>query len=85
MRLSQLTRLETDRLKDEENKLKETIAFLKKLLGSEQEILAVIRKEVMEIKKRYGDDRRTKIIKSIKDIGEEDLVLKKDVIITVTD
>ncbi len=84
MRLSQLTRLENDKLKDEEAKLREIISSLNKILGSEQEILSVIKKEVLELKKSYGDERRTKIIKNFSEIKEKDLVEKKDVIVMIT-
>lgn len=84
MRLSQLTRLESDKLRDEEKVLKETITYLKKILGSEQEILGVIKKEVQEIKKNYGDGRRTSVVKSFAEIKEKDLVEKKDVVIMLT-
>jgi DNA gyrase subunit A len=84
MRLSQLTRLESDKLKDEEKKLKEAISYFKKLLGSENDILSVIKKEVQELKKKYGDERRTKIVKSFSEIKEHDLIEKKDVAIVMT-
>jgi DNA gyrase subunit A len=85
MRLSQLTRLENDKLKEEEKKLKELISYLKKLLGSEQEILGVIKKEVNELKKNYGDERMTKILSRVAEISEKDLVEKKDVVVMLTD
>ncbi len=84
LRLQQLTRLEDGRLKDEEKELKETINYLKKLLGSGQEILSVIKKEISELKRKYGDERRTKIIKRVDEISEQDLVEKKDVVVTIT-
>ncbi len=84
MRLSQLTRLENDKLKEEEAKLRDIISSLNKILGSEQEILSVIKKEVLELKKSYGDERRTKIIKNFSEIKEKDLVEKKDVIVMIT-
>ena len=56
MRLSQLTRLEGDKLDEEKKSLKETIAFLENILGSEQEVLKVIKKEVSEIKKESGEE-----------------------------
>lgn len=84
MRLSQLTRLEADKFKTEEKELKETIAFLKKLLGSEQEILGVIKKEIQELKKKYGDERRTKIAGGFAEIKEKDLIEKKDVVVMLT-
>ena len=84
IRLQQLTRLEESKLKDEEKSLKEEISELKKLLGSEQEILSLIKREVNELKRKYGDERRTKIIKKIDEISEEDLVEKKDVVVMIT-
>jgi len=84
MRLQQLTSLEGSKLRDEEKKLKEIIVHLKKLLGSVREILSVIKKEVQELKKKYGDERRTRIIKSFAEIKERDLVEKKDVVIIMT-
>jgi DNA gyrase subunit A len=84
IRLQQLTHLEADKLRDEEKKLKEIISELKSILGDEKEILKVIKKEIQEIKSKYGDERRTKIIKSIGEITEKDLIEKKDVVVMVT-
>lgn len=84
IRLQQLTSLEVDKLKDEEKKLEETIAKLKKILSSETEVLKVIKSEVNELKKEYGDDRRTKIIKHVEEISEQDMVEKKEVVVTIT-
>lgn len=83
-RLQQLTSLEHEKLADEENKLRETIDYLNKLLGSEQEILRVIKKEVSDIKKEYGDARKTKILKRVEELSEKDLIEKKDVVVTIT-
>jgi DNA gyrase subunit A len=85
VKLRQLTSLEHDKLKKEEAELIELIEKLKKILADEKEIFKIIKKELNEIKENYGDERRTKIIKRVKEIEEVDLVLKKDVIITVTE
>jgi len=84
IRLQQLTHLEADKLKDEQKELKETIAYLKKLLEGDQEILSLIKKEVQEIKHKYGDERRTRILKRVEEITEKDLIEKKDVVIMIT-
>jgi len=84
-KLRQLTSLEHDKLKKEEKELLAKIKELKTILGDEKEILKIIKKELSEVKKTYGDDRRSTIIKSIKEIAEKDLVQKKDVVITITD
>jgi len=85
MRLQQLTKLEDGKLKDEEKKLNEEIKHFRKILSNEQEILGVIKHEVQEIKRKYGDERKTKIIKTISDISEKDMVEKKDVVVMLTE
>jgi len=84
IRLQQLTHLEADKLKDEDKKLKEEIAELKKILGDEKEIFKIIKKEVSELKTKYGDERRTKILKQVEEISEADLIEKKDVVVMIT-
>ena len=83
--LRQLTSLEREKLEKEEKDLIELIAKLKKILGDENEIYKLIKKDLEDLKKSYGDERRSRIIKSVKDIDEKDLVQKKDVIITITE
>lgn len=85
LRLQQLTRLEDSKLKDEEKELKTTIDYLKKLLGSEQEILGVIKKEVQELKRKYGDERRTQVMKRVAELSEKDLIEKKDVVVMLSE
>ncbi len=85
MRLHQITSLEYEKLNNEEKQLKEVIEKLNKILGDEKEIYKIIRKDLNDLKKDYGDDRRTTIIGNIKDFEEKDLVDKKDVVITITD
>ncbi len=84
IRLQQLTKLEDSKLKEEEKELKETIAHLKKLLASEQEILGVIKREVQELKRKYGDERRTNVLRKIAELSEKDLIEKKDVVVMLT-
>jgi DNA gyrase subunit A len=84
-KLRQLTALEHDKLKKEESELLELIDRLKKILADEKEIYKIIKKELNDLKTNYGDDRRTKIIKTVQEIEEKDLVLKQDVVITITD
>jgi len=85
MTLKQLTALEHQKLKQEEKDLLTKISELRKILGDEKEIYKIIKRELNELKKNYGDSRRSQVIKSVKEIEEKDLVQKKDVIITVTD
>ena len=84
-KLQQLTSMEVDKLKKEAEELKIKIAELKKILGDIQEVLKIISKEVLELKKNYGDNRRTNVLKNIKELSEKDLVQKKDVVVTITD
>ena len=84
-KLQQLTSLETNKLKDEAEELKKKIAEFEKILGDIKEVLKIISKEVNEIKKNYGDERRTTVLKGIKEIKETDLIQDKEVVITITD
>jgi len=83
-KLQQLTRLEDSKLNDEKKKLNEEIAELRKLLGDEKEILKVIKSEVQGIKNKYGDERRSKILRRVEEITEKDLIEKKDVVVMIT-
>ncbi len=85
MRLSSLTTLEHDKLRKEEQDLKEKIKDLERILSSEVEILNVVRKEVLELKRKYGDERRTQLLQRVREIEEKDIVQKKQVVISITD
>ncbi|MBR9701738.1 DNA gyrase subunit A [Candidatus Pacearchaeota archaeon] len=84
-KLQQLTSMEVDKLKKEAEELEKKIADLEKILGDITEVLKIIKREVTELKNKYGDNRRTYVLKSIKEISEKDLVQKKDVVVTITD
>lgn len=84
IRLQQLTRLEEGKLKDEEKELNALIKELKILLGDDKEVLKLIKKEVQDLKNKYGDERRTKILRRVEEITEKDLIEKKDVCVMIT-
>jgi DNA gyrase subunit A len=84
-KLQQLTSLEVDKLKKEQLELKEKIKELEKILGDINEVLKIIVREVNELKKKYGDNRRTTVLQNIREISEKDLVQKKDVVVTITE
>jgi DNA gyrase subunit A len=85
MRLVQLTGLERQRLEDELAELERTIARLRAILESEQELLRVIKEELREIAERYGDARRTQIVAAeATDFSAEDLVAEERVVVTLT-
>lgn len=84
-RLRQLTSLEHDGLKKEAEELREKIRRLENILAHVSEVLKIISDEVKELKAKYGDERRTRVLKNINEINEEDLIQKKDVVVTITD
>jgi len=84
-KLQQLTSLEVDKLKKEFKELKEKIEEYEKILGNIKEVLKIIVKEVRELKAKYGDKRKTQVLKSLREIKEKDLVQKKDVVVTITE
>ena len=84
-RLQQLTSLEQNKLKKESEELKKNISEFEKILENIKEVLKIISKEVLELKKKYGDNRRTQVIQRISEISEKDLVQKKEVVVTITE
>ncbi len=84
MRLRALTGLERSKLEAEYNQLMELIAELKAILADEKKLLGVIRKEIMAISDKYGDDRRTSIGFDEYDISMEDLIPVSNTVITMT-
>ena len=84
MRLQRLTGLERDKIEEEYKDILETIKELKAILGSEELLLNIIKKELLEIKEKYGDDRRTGFDIDASDIETEDLIEREDVVITLT-
>jgi DNA gyrase subunit A len=84
MPLRRLTKLERQKLEDEHKELLATIRRLKGLLASPRKILDVIKAELLELKKRYADDRRTAIRPDDGEFDVEDLIQETDVIVTVT-
>jgi DNA gyrase subunit A len=85
MRLHQITSLEFEKLKGEERDLKSLIDKLREILGDENLILKIIRKELLELKEKFGDNRKTRLVGRVDDFAEEELVEKKDVVVTITD
>ena len=84
MRLRALTGLEREKLEKEYNELMEQIKELKAILADRKILLGVIRKEILVIRDKYGDDRKTKIGFDVYDISMEDLSPKENVVITMT-
>ena len=84
LRLSQLTALEADSIKQEHADVTERIAELRAILGDESRVLAVIKEELTEISERFGDERRTEISHSEDEIDIEDLIADQQMVITIT-
>ncbi len=84
-KLQQLTSLEQDKLKKEQEDLIKNIMEFEKILGDIKEVLKIIIKEVNELKNKYGDNRRTNVLRRINEISEKDLVQEKDIVVTITD
>ena len=84
MRLRALTGLEREKLENEHNELQIRIQELKRILADEKLLLGVIKKEIMEISDKYGDDRRSKIGYDETDFSMEDLVPKENTVIALT-
>ncbi len=84
MRLRRLTGLERDKIEDEYNELMRQVEYLKSILGSEEKLLDVIKDELMQIKAKYSDERRSNIEKILNEIDIEDLIQEEDVVITLT-
>ncbi len=84
LRLSQLTALEADQIKQEHADVIERIAELRAILGDERRVLAVIKEELGEIRERFGDERRTEISHAEGDIDIEDLIADQQMVIAIT-
>ncbi len=84
MRLQKLTGLEREKVVEEYEELMALIERLRALLASDQLVLDEIRRELLEIRKTYGDARRTEIIPETHEISVEDMIADEDMVITVT-
>ncbi|WNY27419.1 DNA gyrase subunit A [Methanolapillus ohkumae] len=84
MRLQRLTGLEIQKIIDELDELRQKIIDLNKIIESEEIKYGIIRTELLEIKDKYGDERRSKIIHGGFDVDNEDLIQREDVVITMT-
>ncbi|MCX5846644.1 MAG: DNA gyrase subunit A [Deltaproteobacteria bacterium] len=84
MRLQRLTGLEQDKILDEYRELSRLIVTLQGILDDLQKVLDIIVAELGEIKKKYGDDRRTEIVASVDDINIEDMIVEEDMVVTVS-
>ena len=84
MRLARLQGLECEKIENEYNELMKKIAYYKSLLADEVLLMGVIKDELTEIRDKYGDERRTQIVRNEGEFDEEDLVEEENVTITFT-
>lgn len=84
MRLRTLTGLEVDKLNAEYEELMKSIAYFKEILSDEGLRFKIIREELVEIKEKYGDERRSEIVYAGDDLKIEDMIADEDVVITIS-
>ena len=84
MRLARLQGLEREKIESEYAELVELIKYYNQLLADEEMLMNVVKEELLEIKKKYGDKRKTKIEADATEIDEEDLIEEENVAITLT-
>ncbi len=84
MKLQQLTKLEGGKVEAEHKSLIEEISHHKEILADVRKIYEIIKNELIEIKKKYGDKRRTAIFDEISDFADEDLIPNTNIVLTLT-
>ncbi|MDA0313067.1 MAG: DNA gyrase subunit A [Gemmatimonadetes bacterium] len=84
MRLARLTGLELDKLEEELGEVRATIKELREILESLDRRREILKAELLEIREKYGDERRTEIVGAIGDFNVEDLIVEEDMVITVS-
>ena len=84
MRLRRLTGLEREKIETELAELRDKIAYYKRVLGDENLVKEIIRDEMLEIKRRFSNKRRTEIADEARDLDIEDLIADEDMVVTIT-
>jgi DNA gyrase subunit A len=84
MQLQRLTNLEREKIRKELAELKGLISKLKAILASRDKIFQIIKEELLEIKEKYGDERRTEITYTTREIEEKDLIPEENVAVTLS-
>jgi len=84
MRLARLTGLEREKIEEEYAELIKMINYFREVLANERLVYQIIKDEIMEIRKKYSDARRTKIVSKVEEIDIEDLIPEEQVVITLT-
>lgn len=84
MRLQRLTGLERKKIEDEYKEILKLIEKLKGILESEKKRRIIIKEELLVLKDKYGDERRTEIIYDFKEFSLEDIIAEEDVVVTIS-
>lgn len=84
MRLQRLTGLERKKIEDEYTEVMATIAYLESVLADEHKIMGIAKDDFLDVKKRFGDPRRTSIVPDAGEIDAEDLIAEEDIVITIS-
>lgn len=84
LRLQRLTGLEREKIEEEYAQLLKTIEWLESVLADEQKVLNIIKDELNEVKRKFGDERRTVITVDVSKLEMEDLIAEEDIVITLT-
>jgi len=84
MQLQRLTNLEREKIDKEYKELIKKIEFLSSILASEKKILGIIKEELAELNKKFGDERRTELMGEVEELEMEDLIQEEDVVITIS-
>ncbi len=84
MRLQRLTGLEQEKILEEYKNILKDIAWYKEILSSERLVKNIIKDELTKIQQEYGDERRTEIVESTKEITIEDMIVEEDMVVTIS-
>ncbi|MCD6138031.1 MAG: DNA gyrase subunit A [Deltaproteobacteria bacterium] len=84
MRLHRLTGLERDKIVDEYKETIKAIARYREILASERLVLNMIKDELMDLRQRYGDERRTEIVEETEKVTIEDMIVEEDMVVTIS-
>jgi DNA gyrase subunit A len=84
MQLQRLTGLEMRAVKDEYEQISKKVEELQRILGDEKALFGIIKSELLEVKEKYGDERRTEIVMQALDLDIEDLIPVEDVVVMIT-
>ncbi len=84
MQLQRLTGLERDKIEAEYLELLKKIELCRAILASEKKVEGLIKEELEEVKKKYGDERRTEIVGEVEELEVEDLIAEEDVVVTIS-